>query len=128
MVFLYAMNTAIAGERIPDIQTQAHDITRRQLQEWFVWMDRILDIHRSNFLFREPTPAELEEHKTALKAAIRASHLIYALNADPDFNEPELAAHLQVRIRQLQDAYDTFHDATLTDEQAGEFLKQVFPE
>jgi hypothetical protein len=122
------MNTAIAGESIPDIQTQPRAMIRRQLQEWFVWMDRILDIHRSNFIFREPTSAELEEHKTALKAAIRASYLINALNADPDFNEPELTARLQVRIRQLQDAYDTFHDATFSDEQAGKILKQVFPE
>jgi hypothetical protein len=35
------MTAAIASDEIPDIQTQAHDITRRQLQEWFVWMDRI---------------------------------------------------------------------------------------
>ncbi|HUZ06627.1 MAG TPA: hypothetical protein VMV89_03990, partial [Candidatus Paceibacterota bacterium] len=35
------MNTVIASDGIPDIQAQAHDITRRQLQEWFVWMDRI---------------------------------------------------------------------------------------
>jgi hypothetical protein len=128
MVFLDAMSTAIASDEIPDIQTQAHDITRRQLQEWLVWMDRILDIHRRNFVFRAPTAAELEEHKTMFNAAIRTSHLINALIADPDFNEPELTARLQVRIRQLQDAYDTFHDATLTDEQAGKILKQVFPE
>lgn len=128
MVFLYAMNTAIADERIPDIQAQAHDITRRQLQEWFVWMDRILDIHRSNFIFREPTAPELAEHKTALKESIRTCLFLNALIADPDFNEPDLTARLQVRIRQLQDAYDTFHDATLTDEQAGKILKEVFPE
>ena len=127
MVFLDAMSTAIASDEIPDIQTQAHDIIRRQLQEWFLWMDRILDIHRSNFVFREPTPAELAEHKTVLKDAIRTCHLINAL-ADPDFNEPDLTARLQVRIRQLQDAYDTFHDATLSDAQAGDFLNQVFPE
>ena len=128
MVFLYAMTAAIASDEIPDIQTQAHEITRRQLQEWFVWMDRILNVHRSNFIFRAPTAAALAEHKTALKAAIRTSHLINALIADPDFNEPDLTARLQVRIRQLQDAYDTFHGATLSDSQAGEFLKQVFPE
>ena len=122
------MNTAIADERIPDIQAQAHDITRRQLQEWFVWMDRILDIHRSNFIFREPTAAELEQHKTMLKECIRTCLLLNALNADPDFNEPDLTARLQVRIRQLQDAYDTFHDATLSDEQAGKILMQVIPE
>ena len=128
MVFLDAMSTAIASDEIPDIQTQAHDITRRQLQEWFVWMDRILDLHRSNFIFREPTAAALAQHKTGLKAAIRTCHLINALIAAPDFNEPDLTARLQVRIRQLQDAYDTYHDATLSDAQAGEFLKQVFPE
>lgn len=128
MVFLDDMSTAIASDEIPDIQTQAHDMTRRQLQEWFAWMDRILDIHRSNCIFREPTAAELEEHKAMFKAAIRTSHLINALIADPDFNEPDLTARLQVRIRQLQDAYDTFHDATLSDTQANAFLKQVFPE
>ncbi len=62
------------------------------------------------------------------KEAIRMSHFINALIADPDFNEPDLTARLRVRIRQLQDAYDTFHEATLSDAQAGEFLKQVFPE
>jgi hypothetical protein len=128
MVFLDVMSTAIASDEIPDIQTQAHEITRRQVMEWFVWMDRILDIHRSNYIFREPTAAELEEHKTMFKAAIRTSNLINALIADPDINEPDLTARLQVRIRQLQDAYDTFHDATLSEAQAGEFLKQVFPE
>ena len=128
MVLLYAMNTAIAGERIPDIQTQSRAMIRRQVQEWFEWMDHILDVHRSNFIFREPTAAEFAEHKTALKESIRTCLFLNALIADPDFNEPELAARLQVRIRQLQDAYDTFHDAGLSDEQAGKILKEVFPE
>ncbi len=128
MVFLYAMNTAIADERIPDIQTQPRAMIRRQMLEWFEWMDRILDIHRSNFVFREPTPAELEQHKTALKTAIRYCLFINALTADPDSYQPDLTARLQVRIRQLQDAYDTFHDTTLSDEQAGKILKEVFPE
>jgi hypothetical protein len=128
MVFLNAMGSAIASDEIADIQTQAHEISRRQLNEWFVWMDRILDIHRSNCIFREPTAEELEQHKTMFKAAIRTSNLINALIADPDFNDSEMTARLHVRIRQLQDAYDTFHDPTLSDAQAGEFLKQVFPE
>jgi hypothetical protein len=128
MVFLYAMNTAIAGERIPDIQTQPRAMIRRQVQEWFEWMDHILDVHRSNFVFRQPVPQQLEAHKQILKDSIRTCLFFNALIADPDFNEPELAVRLQVRVRQLQDAYDTFHDATLSDEQAGKILKQVFPE
>ena len=122
------MSTAVANDEIPDIQTQADEMTRRQVKEWFVWMDRILDTHRTSFIFREPTVAELEEHKTMFKQAIRTSHLINALIADPDFNEKDLTARLQIRIRQLQDAYDTFHDATLSGAQAGEILKHVFPE
>ena len=35
------------------------------------WMDGLLDFHRNSFVFREPTAAQLAEHKTALKLAIR---------------------------------------------------------
>ncbi len=127
-VSLYYMETAIANGMVPDIPSQAHEITTRQMQEWFNWMDRILDIHRSNFVFRQPTPKELEEHKTALKLSIRTCLFINALIGDPDFNEPDLVSRLHVRIRQLQDAYDTFHDTTLSEEQAEQILRQVFPE
>jgi len=128
MVFLYAMNTAIADERIPDLQTQPRAMIRRQVQELFDWVDHFLDVHRSTFIFREPTLAQLEQHKRAFQLGIRTCLFFNALIADPDFNEPDLTARLQVRIRQLQDAYDMFHDANLSDEQAGKILKQVFPE
>ncbi len=98
------------------------------MEQWFDWMDGLLEVHRSIFLFREPTPAQLKEHKTCLKLAIRHCLFINTLIADPDFHEPELLSRLQVRVRQLQDAYDTFHDTTLSDAQAEEVLKQVFPE
>jgi hypothetical protein len=122
------MNVAVTHDRMPDIQSEAHDITKRQLREWFNWMDRILDIHRSNFVFRQPTANELEEHKAALKLSIRTCLMFNAVIADPDFNDPDLVARLQVRIQQLQDAYDTFHDATLSYEQSEKILRQVFPE
>ena len=125
---LYPMKARVAHERVLDIQSEGREIARRQLQDWFDWMDRILDIHRSNFVFRQATPKELEEHGLALKAAIRTSHLIHALVADPDFNDSNLTSRLQVRIRQLQDAYDTFHDAAPSDDEGGKILKEVFPE
>ncbi len=128
MVFLDAMSTAIASDEIPDIQTQAHDMIRRQLKEWFFgWTGYWKSTAAISYFVSQPQRS-LTEHKTMFKEAIRTSHLINALVADPDFNEPDLTARLQVRIRQLQDAYDTFHDATLSDAQAGEFLRQVFPE
>jgi hypothetical protein len=122
------MSVAISDSRVPDIQAQAHDLTKQQMEQWFAWMDGMLNVHRSNFVFREPTPAQLTEHKTGLKLAIRTCLHLNTLIADPDFNEPDLVSRLQVRIRLLQDAYDTFHDTTLSDAQAEEVLKQVFPE
>ena len=122
------MNAVMSDNRVPDIQAQARDLTIRQMEQWFDWMDAMLEVHRSLFVFREPTPAQLKEHKSGLKLAIRYCLFINTLIADPDFNEPELVSRLQVRARQLQDAYDTFHDAALSDAQAELVLKQVFPE
>jgi hypothetical protein len=122
------MLMATVESRVPTPQTQAHEIIKNQMQQWFDWMDRVLDIHRSNFVFREVTPAELDQHKRGLGYAIRTCLLINTLVCDPEFNEPDLTRRLQVRIRQLQDAYDTFHDPELSDEKADRILRQVFPE
>jgi hypothetical protein len=113
---------------IPEIEAQARETIKRQMEQWLQWMDGILDVHRSSFVFREPTPAQLTEHKTALVLAIEYCRFINTLIDDPGFDEPDLVSRLQVRVRQLQDAYDTFHETTLSDAQAEEILKQVFPE
>ena len=122
------MFTTTAESSVPAPQTQAHEIIKNQMEQWFAWMDGILGTHRSNFVFREVTPAELEQHKKVLELAIRTCHWINLKVADPGFNEPDLTRRLQVRIRQLQDAYDTFHDSELSDEKADRILRQVFPE
>ena len=127
-VSVHRMNAAGANGRPPDVQAEARGIVTEQVRVWFDWMDRMLDIHRANFVFREATAAELEQHETGLKVAIRTSLLINTLIEDPEFNEPDLASRLRVRIQQFKDAYDTFHDSELSEEGAAEILKQVFPE
>jgi hypothetical protein len=111
-----------------DIQSRIHEMTVRQAEQWFEWMDGLLEVHRSMFVFRQATAAQLEEHKMGVKLAIEYSRCIKDLIADPEFNEPDLVSRLQVRIQQLQDAYDTFHDPQFSDAEAEELLKQVFPE
>ncbi len=101
---------------------------RTQLQQWFDWMDHILDIHRSHFVLREPTPEQLRQHKIALRTSIRYCHAINTLIGDPEFNEPELVSRLNIRSRQLQDAYDAFYDPHLSGVKADLILQQVFPE
>jgi hypothetical protein len=127
-VSVYDMNAAVANGRIPDVQSRAHEITVKQAEVWFEWMDEVLDIHRRNFVFRQATPAELAQHKTALELAIRTSLWMKALIEDPKFNEADLASRLDVRIQQLKDAYSTFHDSELSEARAEEILKRVFPE
>ena len=127
-VSFYLMQALIADDRGRDIHSQARAMIQRQTLEWFAWMDRTLDYHHTNFVYRQPKPDELKVHQQMLKEAIRTCLLLNTLLADPDFNEPQLASRLQIRIRQLQDAYDTFHDPALSEEQAEAFLNEVFPE
>jgi hypothetical protein len=111
----------------PDLLAQAHDITRRQMQQWFDWMDRVLDIHRSNFVFREPTAAELKSHETVIGVATRTCKWMSTLIANPDFDS-EMQSRLSIRMKQLEDAYNTFHDPGISEEKANQVLRQVFPE
>ena len=100
---------------------------KQQVQQWFDWVDAILAIHRSNFVFRDATPAELAQHKTVMAQAIRACLVISNHVLDPDFNEPNLASRLQIRIQRLKDAYNTFHAPALSAEEAEKILERVFP-
>ena len=120
------LDTAAAA--ISRITDSRNEIFRGQFQVWFTWMDGVLDFHRTQFLFRHATPEELEQHKALLGAAVRNCHLFLALIAPPDVYEPDLVGQLKVRIQQLQDAYDTFHDGTLSDAKAEQVLQTVFPE
>ncbi len=49
----YHMNVAVANGRVRDAQAEAREIVKDQLRVWFDWIDRMLDIHRANFVFRE---------------------------------------------------------------------------
>jgi len=111
-----------------DVEAEAHEITRREMEAWFDWMDRILDVHRANFVFRQAAPNEVDHHKATLRMAIRKGLLINAMISDPDSHEPRLASRLKVRIQQLEDAYSTFNEADFSEQQAQQLLKQVFPE
>jgi hypothetical protein len=122
------MNVAIADDKAPNSQTAERDMIRQTMEQWFSWMDKILDIHRNNFVFREVTPAELEQHKIVIGRAIRYCNGLKFIVAEPGTNQPDLTRRLSIRVRQLQDAYDTFHDSEVSDEEAERALQQVFPE
>jgi hypothetical protein len=113
--------------KMPDLPAEVRETTREQVLRWFNICDRVLDVHRANFVFREATPSELEEHKLALKLTLRTCRSIHLVIADPDFDEPNLVSRLQARIQQLEDAYSTFHDPTVSDQKAQKVLQDLFP-
>ena len=59
---------------------------------------------------------------------IRTCLVFNAVIADPNFNEPGLAARLQIRIRQLRDAYETFPKRDTFRQASRKILKEVLPE
>lgn len=126
-VFIKHVETAIASEKTIDVEAEARAMFRRQVQEWFGWIDHILDVHRENCVFRQPNAAQLEEHKQIIEKGIQICNLAAFLISSPFKFERDLMPRLLIRIRQLQDAYDTFHDETLSDEQAEKILQQIFP-
>ena len=104
---------------LTDIGAQAGQSPKRYAPQWLERIDALLDVHRSHFLFREPTPAELEVHKAVLALGIQTGILINALIDDPA---------VSLRLQLLKDAYTIFHDSTFSEPAAERRLEEVFPE
>jgi hypothetical protein len=121
------MSVAIAG-RPADVGFDLHNAVKSKVTEMLDIFDGMLAVHRANFVFREATPEELEEHEAGFKAAIRCAYGLNSVIADPDFDEPDLVRRLQIRIRQLEDAYRTFNGRAPSPEQERYIAQHVFPE
>ncbi len=46
------------------------------MEEWFQTCDRILNIHRAEFLLKDPTPEQLREHKIGVGECIEHCELM----------------------------------------------------
>lgn len=115
------MNTP-GVEAVLDLRTEVHEGAKRirkkirdSFEEWFRVCDHILDVYRARFLMREPTAGELEEHRVAVGECIATCEGMAAQLDGGSDEERELLSRLEVRIRQLKDAYDTFHDPAFSE-------------
>lgn len=124
-------NRDTAGARVlATIQRHIEETARvkQQMEEWFNECDRLLDLHRSKFVLGKPSVPELEWHKFAIGACLQCCRTIATKVVAQPFGDSELLARLQIRIRQLEDAYNTFHDPNLSDDEAERILSKAFPE
>jgi hypothetical protein len=98
-----------------------------QVERWLNFCDDVLDWHRERMLLGDPDSATMEEHGRTLKWVIRFTRMMHAEAADLDFPPRALAQRVAIRLRQLEDAWGTFHDSTLSPAEADRILAQVFP-
>ena len=98
----------------------------QQIEHWLSFCDKVLDWNRDHFLLSDASPAMLEEHRRTLKWVIRFTRMMHAEVSDIDFPSRELAQRLAIRLRQLEDAWGTFHDHSLSPAEADRILADVF--
>jgi len=120
-----ATKAAIAGEVDQGFEAQDAHVG---LIEWFKACDGILDLHRRDFVFQEAAAKARALHKAKLSWFIRLSRAMSVPISDPEFGDSDLADRLQIRIRQLELAYDLVDDSKLSEDEAEKLLQEVFPE
>ena len=101
---------------------------QQYIERWLSFCDGVLDLNRDQMLHGNPDQAIAEEHRRTLKWIIRFTRLMPAEVSDLDFPSRQLAQRLAVRLHQLEDAWGTFHDHSLSAAEADRILAEAFPD
>ncbi len=99
---------------------------RQHTSQWCALCDEFKEVTRTSMLASQPSDAELEQHRQAMKIFLRMTRLLHAEVADPDFPDRSLALELAIRLRQMEDLWEMIHHP-MADEQADKLLREVFP-
>ena len=115
---------------VPVLSRAAIEFTHVCLSRLFSvsFCDGVLDWNRDQMLHGNPDQAITEEHRRTLKWIIRFTRLMPAEVSDLDFPSRQLAQRLAVRLHQLEAAWGTFHDHSLSAAEADRILAQAFPD
>jgi hypothetical protein len=105
----------VAAEVLKDGLTASN----RHALLWMKRVDVLLELHRTQFLPRQPAEAELRLHKAALEIALQSGELL---------NGGVENAEISLRLGLLTDAYTLFHDDSFSAQNAERTLTEVFPE
>jgi len=106
-----------------DFQRIAHD----KVMEWSGLCRQFLDVQRREILLGDPTPAQEEAHRNALKWLLRLTRAIHTTVADPDYPEPALASEIGGRLIQLEHSWRMLNNP-MSDAEADELLAKIFPD
>lgn len=119
------MNAATEFEAAEGVDFQ--QFARDKVMEWSRLCRQFLDVQRREIFQRNPTPAQQEAHRNALKWMLRMTRALHATVADPDYPDPSLAAEMSGRLIQLEHSWRMANNP-MSDAEADELLARVFPD
>jgi hypothetical protein len=105
-----------------DFQRFAHE----KVMEWSRLCRQFLDVQRREIFQGNPTPAQQEAHRNALKWMLRMTRALHATVADPDYPDPSLAPEMSGRLIQLEHSWRMANNP-MSDAEADQLLARVFP-
>ena len=104
-----------------------HQFATQTVEHWCALCQNFLDWQRRQIIEGEPSPEDLERHRTGLKWMLRFAKAIYLTASDPEYPDKRIADELKGRMLQLEHSWRMVHD-TLPDAEAEKLLKEVFPQ
>ena len=106
---------------------QVRQFARQAVAQWSELCQKFLDWQRQEILSREPSPTNLEQHRTGLKWLLRFAKGVYLTASDPEYPDKSIADELKGRMLQLEHSWRMIHDP-MPDAEAEKLLREVFPE
>ena len=115
--------------RIADVAIEGmRQFMRRNAEAWSDMTQQLLDEQRIHMLEKEPTQKDLDAQRQRLTWMFRFMRPLYAAVSDPDYPDPWPAQELKGRLIQLEHSWRIFQEPQMTEAEADEILKKVFPE
>jgi hypothetical protein len=125
MVFLVdtaALTAGALGADKPWVQS----IAEKSIGEWMKACDAFLERDNKEFIQRQASEAELEQHLKDVNFMIRWSRYLEAWAGDPDFLTHHLVPEISGRVKKLELFKSIIHNP-MTDAEADAILAQAFP-
>lgn len=83
-------------------------------------------MQRREILMGDPTPAQQEAHRTALKRLLRMTRMMCAAVADPDDPDRQMADELEGRLIQLEESWRMINNP-MSEAEADGLIQKFFP-
>jgi len=103
------------------------DFARSQIERWCQVCQSFLEWEKEHILRGDPSEQEQREHQAALKWLLRATRLIHASVADPDFHDRSTVDMIAMIVWKLEQSWRMIYEA-MPERETQELAAKIFPE